>query len=58
VTWEPSNGIKKTFNKLVRWPVGRDASGEIILLIVDSRERYFLAVGAIFWTFYLVAPAG
>jgi hypothetical protein len=35
---------------------GRDASGEIILLIVDSSERYFLAVGAIFWTFYLVAP--
>jgi hypothetical protein len=24
--------------------------------IEDSSERYFLAVGAIFWTFYLVAP--
>ena len=36
--------------------LARDASGEIILLIVDSSERYFLAVGAIFWTFYLVAP--
>jgi hypothetical protein len=36
--------------------LARDASGEIILLIVDSSERYFLAVGTIFWTFYLVAP--